>query len=671
MLRKVAGLDTYYIDGQGKTGDIALNFITTIFDKNPRFPAIKNAFWALMIFAVLLLILVTIVTVIRQEYSPAKDDKGKNDKSNIIKKSFKSLFMFLIVPVSCIFGLMLGDIILGTLDKITAGGDTNTAILEVKDISSKIEGTVNAKGELTYTYYDIFGYGEPATTTTFSSMMFKTASYSANRARNDKNFANKVISGQLTNFGIFNYAETGEDCAQLIDDAFAYNIKLVDNNSNVIILGDMEGLAGEGPFFTLKEGQKIENLSKFNVSLVWYFYDLWQFNFLIGFAFVIIGTKLLCSIVLGLMKRIIELVTLFVVSPPIIATMPLDSGKSFGNWKKSFLSKALGVFGAVIGMNLIFLVLPYVQNIDFFGDDRLFLINYIIQLIFVLVGISVVDGFIEMISKLFGDDNVLKGGQDVMGKVGDNVAGAATFVGGAAGTVLALTGTKAAFKLGAKAVAKTGVIDGAKNAFKGAGNAASNAFVWGNKRKELMQKAEGDWNENADKMYNNKMLKDETYANQIDGSYNDYLSSGGKLTKDEWLSNDASSVVRQNAENEYSSRTGQTRDDFKANSVEREEYIKNQYKDSVHKTGSERAKKIASATLETTGVKNAISLGGQYTSHVKDGMITGGKGGINAMIMAFKGFTKSKMDEEKLYKKMKKEETPKLEARYKEKNKKK
>ena len=110
VLRKLAGLDVYYVDGKEQTGDIALNFIKSIFDSETRYPAIKNTFWSLVIFGFILLVIATIVAIIRQEYMPSGEDmkeKPSNNKLAIVKRGVKSIFLFLIVPVSCIFGLRL------------------------------------------------------------------------------------------------------------------------------------------------------------------------------------------------------------------------------------------------------------------------------------------------------------------------------------------------------------------------------------------------------------------------------------------------------------------------------------------------------------------------------------------------------------------------------------
>ena len=41
VVRKLAGLDVYYIDGVAQSGDIAYGFIRSIFDTETKYPAIK------------------------------------------------------------------------------------------------------------------------------------------------------------------------------------------------------------------------------------------------------------------------------------------------------------------------------------------------------------------------------------------------------------------------------------------------------------------------------------------------------------------------------------------------------------------------------------------------------------------------------------------------------
>ena len=479
ILRKFAGLDTYYIgDGEiAQTGDIVLAFLQGIFNKNSSFPALKNAFIAILILGVIMLVVTTIIAVIRQEYMPGAEElkeKPTNSKYYVIARSVKSLFLFLIVPVSVVFGLMFSDILLKALDSVTTGGNASSVLILESGAQSQLVAETTNTGDTTYVYYDLFIGGSPTTSVPFSGMVFKSSAYLANRVRINKTYAIdeattmtyyqalKSADGQLSNFGIFNLADSPAEAAQMIDDAFASNVHL--KTPGYLITDTVPGSDVDSPI-VFSSGE-ITNFSKFNVSLVWYYYDLWQFNFLIAFAFLVICLKLFVKIVTGLMKRIIEMVALFLISPPVIAIMPLDNGRGFGEWKKNFMSKALMAYGAIIGMNLFFLVLPYINDIRFFGASTFDfthgsnvadMINLILSTLFIVTGLVVVESFIELTSTMIGSESAAKVGGELVGKVGDTIAASAKYTGAAAG--FAVRAATAPLTVPAAVIGKTTGLD--------------------------------------------------------------------------------------------------------------------------------------------------------------------------------------------------------------------
>lgn len=477
LIRKLAGLDVHYnAQGDAQSGDITLSFLQGIFGSDPNFAALRNAFWSLIILAIILLVVATIISVIRQEYMPGQEEsreKPSNTRKHVINRAFKSMFMFLIVPVSVFFGLMFSDAILRAMDSITSGvgssafttsqgvavedGDGNTTITYPTD---RLVAEAVGDGQGTsYVYYDFFSLGLPTTSTPFSGFAFKTAGFMANRVRigkeyklNDetKTFDELITMGDVSNFGIFNMASTKEEMALMIDDAFAGNVKL--QNPQHLSYESAANSDIKNPMLFLNI--RVERFTKYNVALVWYYYDLWQYNFVIAAAFLIVSLKIIIKIIMGLMKRIIELVALFIISPPIIALMPLDGGKSFGQWKNSFLSKALGVFGAIIGMNILFLLLPYINQIKFLSENTRFsttvsvfgeevylnaakMVNMVISSLFIITGLVVVDGLIALVSTVIGSDDVAKEGGELTEKVGDTLQAGLNKTGSMAGIALA------------------------------------------------------------------------------------------------------------------------------------------------------------------------------------------------------------------------------------------
>ena len=724
VLRKLAGLDSYYIgDGtQAQSGDIATNFIQSIFSNNSSFPALKTAFWSLLILGVIMLIVTTIIAVIRQEYMPGSQEmkeKPTNNKYYVIAASVKSFFLFLIVPVSAVFGLMFANITLQALDRVTSA--ESSSLFATANVVTKLRGE-EFNGNTTYVYFDIFTASYPTTGTSFSGMMFKTAAFSANRVRINENIDGQSFYWQLSHdniesFDIFNQAENQYDMAEMIDTAFANHIQLNPDSVDVRIELGVNADNADSMLFGIKDGTEVYGFSKFNVGLVAYYYNLWHFNFIIGFAFLVIGAQLLVNIVTGLMKRTIELVALFLISPPIIAIMPLDEGKIFNKWRENFMSRALGAFGVVIGMNLLFLVLPYIQLIHIFPSNSYEVYNFlnlIISTIFVVVGLQMVESFIALISKIAGADDPAASGGKIVAAVGDTIKKSAMLAAGGAG--LAFKATELAGKLTAKTAAAT-----AKATAKGSSR-AFNKFRERNmtedekkaradaRRQKMEQKAldkeqkerekraqlkpkgmmgmffknalkniedagkqkyQDEWERGAgDEAYDQLMQKDEQYQQEMDKAYEDYTTKhNGKLSKELWQKDKKQSVAaKQKAEANFAKRKNLDRESYKKDATYRDDYVnkniidmKNNFltskKQAIQRVGGE----AYNAFVKNTGLKNLSTSGELLLEEIKNTFVRGGKGGFPALHQMF--LAKSKAQDIELFglkKKQQKEESQRV-----------
>lgn len=439
LFRKLAGLDCYYVAGEAQTGDIIYDFLRGILFG--EYPILSNVFFGLLILGFILLFLSTIVAIIRNEYTT---EKAENSKGKIIGKAFKSVLYFAIVPIVVLFGVYLANIVLVAVDSATRYNTNYGTVLDVNklkpvNVSSQTLGSTQ-NVQQTYITYSIFGWRDTATnmpygttTTTFSGTIFKAAAYSANRIRttannptdpadgNCQNFGYLLKTGKITTFGGLFGDPNGntENIAVQIDTAFADNVIFATpaqldyssqytqeiNDSSILIWPSQEGVM-----------QDVAD--KFNVNLVWYYYDLWSFNWVIGIGAAIIMVTIFINIIFGLMKRIVEMIGLFLMAPPLIGLMPLDGEKGYKEWQKSFVKKALMAYGAVGGMNIIFLILPELQTISFFNNGAM---DNIVNTLLVLIALLAVKDFIGVVSGLVGGEDANKTGGDV----GKDVAGIA------------------------------------------------------------------------------------------------------------------------------------------------------------------------------------------------------------------------------------------------------
>ncbi len=669
VVRKLAGLDVYYIDGVAQSGDIAYGFIRSIFDTETKYPAIKNAFWALVIFAFILLVIATIIAVVRQEYAGSDNSKAK-----ITGQFFKSIFLFLIVPVSCIFGLLLLEVVFKGIDSITAG-QNGKQFTYIEKVDDKLKSETTTNGYQTYSFYDIFGAKSPSATTTFSGMMFKTAAYTANRVRIDKqydgqNYSELLYQDSISNFGLF-ASSTKEEIATIVDEAFANCLQL--KQEQEIHLGPLKKEMKSTPVWKIRDGKKVSSFSKYNVALVSVYYDLWQFNFLIGFAMFIICIKVFANIAIGLMRRIIEMVALFIVSPPLVAIMPLDGGKAFGKWRESFVSKALSALAAVVGMNVLLMILPYFLDIDLFNIP---LLDIIFNSLFVIVGLTMVEGFIGLVSKMIGAEDANKSGSDSIGKVGATLSKATTMTGAVAGVAVAMNPAMIA-RRGVKAMANKGfkpaqALMKPENAIKqwlGKGKHWINDKFANNAadKQEAERKAEEAFNNGeADVEFEKKIDADENYKKEMDTAYQSYVSHGGHDTQEDWAKkNSKAKAIRDKYVQTHSNGMGKSAylQSTKA------QWIANKTRQTLEERTAQGGR-IAMGRLgkaaKFVGMNNLGTFAGLGMDEFKGSIVRDGKGALNSMIMAFKGRTSKAIEEAALYKKLSKEEALKYSIQQKE-----
>lgn len=130
-----------------------------------------------------------------------------------------------------------------------------------------------------------------------------------------------------------------------------YNI---DTSRNPEKLGFSDSL--RAPYY---EGRKSWNLGS---STLTNDFTLGEFDFIMGFISAIFMLIMLMGVTLLLVRRILELLVLYMVSPFFVAMMPLDEGEMFNKWKDLFIAKFFSAFGSVFAMRIYMLVIPVIVN---------------------------------------------------------------------------------------------------------------------------------------------------------------------------------------------------------------------------------------------------------------------------------------------------------------------
>ncbi len=441
--RKLIGLDSYYVNGTEKTGDIVQDFIGGILGigGGAEYSTLSTVFWSMMVFGLLVLILSTIFQIVKSHYNY---DADKSHPMKIVFNSIKSLSLMAIIPLVSLFGIMISNLLLGVVDNVTSPGSTSqiadtfeTSSVDYstffKDSNSEratqgIEQLFNRgdnnSGYTTYSSYDIFGFGAYTNSVTFSGVMFDVACRNASRVRYGSYTASKTTTGKpgsnddlienggidentkflWSDFGIFtsdvdDEDERTENVANMIDYAFANNLTMVERQTPSLLGKESWPLVSSYAYLESAVWRlgtiQFSSFSKYNVGLVWYYYNLWAFNFFIAFAGAIFCVTLFTSIMFGLALRMFELVGLFLVFPALVGVSPLDDGSAIKQWKEKFIANILMGYGAIVGMNLSFMFMNEINSINFFDSPVL---NGIVDMLIIISVLMVAKDLMKMFS---------------------------------------------------------------------------------------------------------------------------------------------------------------------------------------------------------------------------------------------------------------------------------
>lgn len=475
LVRKLAGLDTYWASTSGGdnkvTGQDPLSeFVYGIIGVGKSatvYRALNTVFWSLAIFGLIMLVVSTMIAIIKSHYN---EDTAGTSPWKYIYTAVKAILTFCIIPVTVVIGMQLSTFALTTLDKIVSGSSDEGAIAGIYNSNAT---TLLEKDSETgsYSHYDCFGAQEFTTTTPFSGMLFKASAYNANRARNSEAFTNllslgsteasEIIEGTtMLDKTIFKMGGQ-EDVAYQVDYAFANC--LMYNTDNRPKYQDWQNYLKDEVYVGLLDMWKpgdIGGFTKWNVSTVWLFYNLWQFNFIVGFVGVTACFGIFMSIAFGLLTRLIKGAALFIIFPALLGIAPMDNFKAFKSWASQFMQQILMVFGAVLGLNLLMLILPYIQNISFFdpGKAAMGVLNAIMDVVILVCGLQMAKDFINIVNGFVGGADALGAGDAVKEGTKNSIIKGAKMAAGAG--VLGATAITAAgvgaFKIGRRVVRKIG-----------------------------------------------------------------------------------------------------------------------------------------------------------------------------------------------------------------------
>ena len=438
-LESTAGNSSITFSLNNKSGDLLLQMLTS--------QDVINVFLATAVVGVFLLIITTIFQMIKVEYTT---EGANNSKSGIIGKSLKSLCNMIIIPLLVIFGVVIGNQVLDLIDTATGGND-----------GSKISGTLWV-------------------TAASTAMLKETDSFV--KAAEDMGIISGAKDYQLDNAG----GLLGFGISLALDRGFYSLLNGGKEAPPLVALGDNPDRAGiENGFMSVRDRthNSVASYKYYNVTDVIKYYDPFNVNYLVLIFGACIIIKCLYYVCFGLVDRLYRCTALFIVMPMVVGMSPVKD--SLGSWRQSFISRALSAYGSVISLNLFFIIVKIMLNINIeFGSDYndwIFPTSFmegLIKSIMVIVGCLMIEKLAGDMGNYFGGGNAMAEGKGLAKEATAGLAKAATVAGG-----IAMGGVGIASKIG-KGVASNvgGLVGGIKAKKTGQGTFASG---FANKKQDI------------------------------------------------------------------------------------------------------------------------------------------------------------------------------------------
>lgn len=279
--------------------------------------AVSKGFLMITLAAAGICFIFTIFAIVRSMSSYTLENR--HPISQVLKDAMKACVSFMLVPFMCIALMQL-----------------STAM--VRQIKAVIQAETGTTGDPSMGLY-----------------IFLTASLRAGRA----DFENPLI-------------ENAAEVADGIGDKFTYEIlDSLDSAFRVEYLPPSMNdelrksyLNGEKDYLNFRHSG-----SDFSVAKI---------DYLLGFGAGIFTVIMLVGVLIQFIRRMLELVMLYLVAPFFVATIPLDRGDIYKRWREMFIAKFLAGFGIIYALKLFMLLLPLIFNDNLslgssFVMDRLYM----------------------------------------------------------------------------------------------------------------------------------------------------------------------------------------------------------------------------------------------------------------------------------------------------------
>lgn len=133
-----------------------------------------------------------------------------------------------------------------------------------------------------------------------------------------------------------------------------------------------------------------------------------NFNYVAGFASAVILLFILSGATMIFIRRLFELLLLYLVSPFFVSTIPLDDGITFAKWREMFVAKFFSGFGVIFSMRYYLMLVPSIAGNDLCLYDmslpNAVVINSILKMFLIIGGAWAVYKSQHLILQIFNPE---------------------------------------------------------------------------------------------------------------------------------------------------------------------------------------------------------------------------------------------------------------------------
>ena len=126
-----------------------------------------------------------------------------------------------------------------------------------------------------------------------------------------------------------------------------------------------------------------------------------EYDFFIGLPASVIIAVVMFIAIMGLVTRLYDLVFVFLTSPLIMSTIPLDDGAKFKLWRETAISKTLLAYGTVFAVNIYVILLPHISKLRIPGNSML---TTLMQVLLIICGALTISNGQIFFARLLGTD---------------------------------------------------------------------------------------------------------------------------------------------------------------------------------------------------------------------------------------------------------------------------